>query len=222
MITCANSIHADAMKTLITLLLFAFTSSASFAATVFTVTFDFVGPPQISGPGGGSTPADFGLNTVRDVSAVSPNSTHVLQGDSGATLWLDQYNSGDFFAFLVSGIDPASRFSLIETEFSIARGPTGPTEFELVFWDLGMRPPTISTGIGVGMNTIMPTGWRMSEFSVAVVRIIGLGGTDDSLPINETFGLESASFTFEVIPEPSSLALIASGLFLFNCRRRHR
>jgi len=208
------------MKPLLTLLI-AFVSVPLSAATVFNVDYDSSGLPQVSGPGG-SLPPPLGLPVVTQLSVNAPNGTHLLGGGGpGDTLWINQYTSGDYFTFSVLAQDSVDRIALTGVWFGTVSGPTGPTSFNVELWTDGTFQSGAATGLGQGVNLFFPTD-MVSDSSVAEFRISGFGGTDDVGPQNsETFGLDFISFSFEVVPEPSSLLLSVICVFsLIGVRRR--
>jgi hypothetical protein len=184
---------ATGMATLIVVALFVI-SSASRAET-FNVNFDSSREPLVSGPGG-SLPPPEGLPSVSWLSASPGDTTHAV--DEYSPLWLDSYQSGDYFHFTVTALHPDDRIVLEGIWFGVDRSENGPSSFSVELW---------SSGGVVGSRETTNSGvfvWDMgvtSTVSSADIRVVGRGGTGDVGPGPfDTFGLSFPSVSFTVIP----------------------
>ena len=184
-------------------------------ATVFNVNYGSSGVPEISGPGG-ALPPPPGLPSASLLVANPPNSSHTA--GIGDPLWIDSYDSGDYFSFTIIGVDPTDRIALTGLWFGTSAGPTGPTTVEVEMLSAGGGSHVVDAS-APGVYVLSPTG-VVSDTSEIEVRFTGIGGVSDMGGIRENFGIEFVSATFEVVPEPSTVLLSLAGALLFLSQRR--
>ncbi|MDA3925144.1 MAG: hypothetical protein PF904_10650 [Kiritimatiellae bacterium] len=178
------------------MLLMLFVAGSTSQAETFNVNFDSSREPYLSGPGG-TLPAPEGLPEVSWLGASPSDSTHTLNEYS--PLWLDSYQSGDYFSFDVTALHPDDKIVLEGIWFGVDRSADGPTSFSVELWSSGAvveSRGTTTAGVFVwGMGVT-------STVSSAEIRVVGRGGTDDIGPGPfDTFGLSFASVSFTVVPE---------------------
>jgi len=171
----------------------------------FNVGFDATLAPHLSGPGG-TLPAPSGLPYVSDLTPSSDNAFHVAGWD---TLWMDSYQSGDYFSFSLLDKNLDNTITMDGIWFAVLGGDNGPDAFRVEMWSDGSMvgfQETPDAGVYV-----WGTGWS-SLNNEGEIRIVGIGGTGDPLAgTYDSFGVDFISTGFTVIPEPATILLFGIG-----------
>jgi len=187
-------------------------------AQEFNVNFDETMNPQISGPGG-ELPPPAGLPYVSNL-APSPGDTTHSDGPFGV-LWLDSYQSGDYFSFSLLESDPDKQITLTGIWFGVYNSPMGPQRFVVELWSGGDLINSESFD-SPGVHLRLGYDWTSAD-NAAELRIVGVDGTDrQESEVGDDFGVFFISTSFTVVPEPSSALLITAAVSLFLTRRVRR